>query len=135
MVNRNRRMMRIDDEIKKCLAEILELKKDDLKIERNFVVSITKVETTKDLQWCKVYISVLCPGPVNTNFDNVANVKFSLKGLSSEYVAKYGIDQMLKGKRIIIPGLFMKIACFGTKILPANLMLKLAYNQQKSKDK
>lgn len=73
MVNRNRRMMRIDDEIKKCLAEILELKKDDLKIERNFVVSITKVETTKDLQWCKVYISVLCEGKKQDGIINILN--------------------------------------------------------------
>ena len=36
----------------------------------------------------KVQISILCPGPVNTNFNKVANVEFALKGLSSQYVAK-----------------------------------------------
>ena len=36
----------------------------------------------------KVQISILCPGPVDTNFNKVADVQFALKGLSSEYVAK-----------------------------------------------
>ena len=35
-----------------------------------------------------VSVSVLCPGPVNTEFNDVANVKFALKRLSSEYVAR-----------------------------------------------
>ena len=51
----------------------------------------------------KVKISCLCPGPVNTNFNNVAGVNFSVKPLTSEYVAKYAIDNMLKGKLVIIP--------------------------------
>ena len=32
-----------------------------------------------------VHISALCPGPVNTEFNDVANVKFALDGLSSEF--------------------------------------------------
>ena len=39
-----------------------------------------------------VVISCLCPGPVDTNFNKVANVKFSVKPLTSEFVAKYAID-------------------------------------------
>ena len=80
-----------------------------------------------------VKISALCPGPVDTNFNNVAKVKFSMKGLTSEYVAKYAIDQALKGKKIIIPAWYMKIACFGAKVLPASLMVKLVYGRQSSK--
>lgn len=102
---------------------------------KSYVVSLTRgiaeeLKTTNS----QVKVSALCPGPVNTNFNNVAKVRFSLKGLPSEYVAKYGIDQMLKGKRIIIPSWYMKIACFGGKILPANWMLKIVYHQQKAKD-
>ena len=71
---KNKRMMRVNDEIKKCLAEILELKKDDLKIEKDFIVSVTKVEATKDLQWCKVYISVLCEGKKRDSVINILNM-------------------------------------------------------------
>ena len=42
-----------------------------------------------------VKISVLCPGPVDTNFNNVAGVKFNIKSLTAEYVAKYAINQKL----------------------------------------
>ena len=81
-----------------------------------------------------VKISALWPGPVNTNFNNVANVRFSLKGLSSEYVAKYGIDNLLKGKRIIVPGWIMKISTIASKIAPSNLVLKIIYHQQRRKN-
>lgn len=81
----------------------------------------------------KVSISALCPGPVDTNFDKVAGVKFNLKKLSSEYVAKYGIDNMLKGKLIIIPGIKIKIAKFLAKISPDKLTAKISMKMQERK--
>ena len=81
----------------------------------------------------KVHVSVLCPGPVETNFNNVANVKFSVKPLKSTYVAKYAIDKMLAGKLLIIPGFKMKCARFFGKFIPNKLMLKITYNIQKKK--
>ena len=59
-----------------------------------------------------VHVSVLCPGPVATNFNNVANVNFAVKPLTSEYVARYAIDNMFKEKMLIIPGFKMKCAKF-----------------------
>ena len=44
----------------------------------------------------KVKICVLQPGPVNTNFNNVAGVKFNLSSKTSEYVAKYAVSKLLK---------------------------------------
>lgn len=81
----------------------------------------------------KVHVSVLCPGPVDTNFNNVANVNFSVKPLKSTYVAKYAIDKMLEGKLLIIPGFKMKCARFFGKFVPNKLMLKITYNIQKKK--
>lgn len=102
---------------------------------KNYVVSLSKA-INKELQKAgsKVQVSVLCPGPVNTNFDNVANVHFSLKGLSSEYVAKYAIDQMLKNKKNIIPGKMMKLIYLGNKISPSCISLEIAYHSQKRKN-
>ena len=57
-----------------------------------------------------VKISVLQPGPVNTNFNNVAGVKFNLSSKSSEYVAKYAVQNFLKGKFNIVPGFSIKCA-------------------------
>ena len=83
----------------------------------------------------KVQISILCPGPVNTNFNKVANVEFALKGLSSQYVAKYAIQKFLKGKFYIVPGIKIKLAKFAIKMFPSNLVAKVSYNMQRKKIK
>ena len=80
-----------------------------------------------------VSVSVLCPGPVNTEFNDVADVKFALKGLSSEYVARYAIEKALKGKLYIIPGLQMKLGVFLLRFIPNKLMLKISAHIQKKK--
>ena len=84
-------------------------------------------------QKSKVQISVLEPGPVDTNFNNVADVKINLKSLSSEYVAKYTIKKLLKGKFAIVPGIHIKFLRFFAKIIPNNLMTKLVYKTQERK--
>ena len=84
-------------------------------------------------QKSNVTISVLCPGPVATNFNNVANVKFSIKALSSEYVAKYAIDKTLKGKLVIVPGMKIKILRILSKLSPDKLTMKIIYQNQKRK--
>lgn len=50
-------MIRINDEIKKELSEILRADLKDPRI--GVITSVIKVETTNDLKYCKVYISVL----------------------------------------------------------------------------
>lgn len=80
-----------------------------------------------------VKISILCPGPVNTNFNKVADVVFALKGLSSEYVAKYAVNKFLKGKFYIVPGIKIKLARLGAKLAPTSIVAKICYNMQKRK--
>ena len=80
-----------------------------------------------------VKISILCPGPVATNFNNVANVKFKLREANSFDVAKYAIKKMEKGKFYIVPGLDVKIGKLGAKIFPTNLVAKVSYMVQKRK--
>lgn len=83
----------------------------------------------------KVKISVLCPGPVRTNFNKVAGVDFAAPSLSSEYVAKYAVNKMLKNKFSIVPGTFMKITRFLEKIAPHNLVSNISYFVNYRKDK
>jgi short-subunit dehydrogenase len=82
----------------------------------------------------KVYVGVLCPGPVDTEFNKVADVKFNIKGLTSDVVAKYAIKKMFSRKLIISPGLLMKVTRFFCKIMPDKLILKVCYNIQRKKD-
>lgn len=80
-----------------------------------------------------VVVSCLCPGPVDTNFNKVANVKFSVKPLKSDFVAKYAIDEMFNKKLIIIPGFKMKIANFFTRFFSTKFLAKITYNIQEKK--
>ena len=81
----------------------------------------------------KVKISILCPGPVDTNFNNVANVVFKAPSMPSEKVAKYGIDKALKGKLIIIPGVLNKSVRFFSKVVPDCILEEVAYHIQRRK--
>lgn len=82
-----------------------------------------------------VRISVLCPGPVNTEFNDVAGVKFGVKALESNDVVQYTIKMMQKGKLRIIPGFSMRLLIFLEKFVPYKLLLKITYKIQKKKVK
>ena len=83
----------------------------------------------------KVVVSCLCPGPVDTNFNNVANVKFSVKPLNSKEVAQYALIKMFDKKLIIIPGFKMKVTNFFTRLAPTKLAARIAYTIQHKKMK
>ena len=80
-----------------------------------------------------IKIHVLCPGPVDTGFNDRANVKFGVKSLTSDYVVKYTLKMVKKNKTIIIPSLRMKLGIFGTRFLSRKGITKITYNIQKSK--
>ena len=101
---------------------------------KNYVVALTRA-VRKELKKKKsnVKISLLCPGPVDTNFNKVANVKFKIPGLSSEKVAQYAIDKMLKNKFMILPGTLIKIGKAFSEITPDIIKEEVAYHAQKRK--
>lgn len=89
----------------------------------------------------KVKISTLCPGPVHTEFEEMANVSFGngkekiskLVILESRPVAEYAIKKMLQGKEVIIPGTLMKMAVFCRRIISDKLLSKIMYFVQGKK--
>lgn len=83
----------------------------------------------------KVSVSILCPGPVQTEFDKVANVKFMLRGKKSKQVAKEALEGMMNRKLIIIPGLMMKATYFLTKFMPNEVIMTCSYHIQHRKNK
>lgn len=98
---------------------------------KNYLTKLT-MAINEELRQKKsnVIISALCPGPTNTEFNKVANGTFSIKEVSSKYVAKYGIDKMFKGKMIILPTLLMKLSNFGIRFIPYRLQLMISYHIQ-----
>lgn len=101
---------------------------------KNYTLKLTMaINEELKQQKSKVKISALCPGPVSTNFNNVAGGSFNTSSLNSYEVAKYGIDKALSGKMIIIPGFKMKMLIFFSRFLPYRLQLKILYRTQKAK--
>ena len=100
---------------------------------KNYVTSLTLAiyeELKKDKS--KVKVSIFCPGPVNTNFNNVANAKFSVRPISSEVAAKIAIDGMFKNKLIILPN-NMKLTQKFSKITPYKILLDINSRIQERK--
>lgn len=73
----------------------------------------------------KVKVSVVCPSPTHTSFDEVANLKFKMPYMTSKFVARKAIDGMLKGKRVITPGFYATGTKIFAKIFPDRLVGKV----------
>ena len=92
---------------------------------KNYITSLSLAiyeELKKDKS--NVKISIFCPGPVNTNFNNIAGVKFNISSISSEEAARIAINGMLEDKLIIVPN-NMKINHIFSKLAPTKVILDI----------
>ena len=84
----------------------------------------------------RVRISVLCPGPVDTNFNKVAGTSFNLKSRSPRDVARYAIREMFYNKKlVIVPGFKEKLGVFFSRFISTKMLLRITYNIQRKKGK
>ena len=100
---------------------------------KNYVVRLSEAiyrELKKEKSIVK--ISILCPGPVDTNFNKQANVKFALKGKKSNDVALYALKHL--NRFYIVPGFTIKCVRFFARLVPSLWMSKMVYKQQKKKN-
>lgn len=103
---------------------------------KSYIVSLTDaIYQELKVRKSNVSISCLCPGPVATSFNQVANVEFKMKAMDSKIVAKYAIDEMFNKKLLIIPGFKMKCVKFFSRFLSDKTLLKRTYKIQKKKIK
>lgn len=82
----------------------------------------------------QVSISVLCPGPVKTEFDKIANVHFMLAGKESKQVAHVALRGMWNQQLLIIPGFLMQVSYYMTKCMPNKILMSASYHIQKRKN-
>ncbi len=99
-----------------------------------FVVSLTNaVNDELKASGSSVKISALCPGPVDTEFNDVAGVSFGMKGISAKYCAMcaaYGLDH---GERIIIPERSFRLLRTAAKLSPERAALRITGLSQRRK--
>lgn len=101
---------------------------------KSYVASLTRA-VARELKerGSHVYAGALCPGPVDTEFNQTAHVSFALPGITPEYCVKYAIRQMKKRKVVIIPTALLKIAAIGGRFIPQKLLIAITGRQQKKK--
>lgn len=101
-----------------------------------YVLNLTRaIDRELKKSGSNVHVCALCPGPTDTEFNDVANVKFGVNAASASYVSKYAIDMMLKGKTTILPTLQIKLLVGLSRITPTSFLTNINYNIQKAKTK
>ncbi|HXI73352.1 MAG TPA: SDR family oxidoreductase [Verrucomicrobiae bacterium] len=99
-----------------------------------FVLSFTEA-LAEELQGTGLKVSVLCPGPTESNFGNVARGKkvrqLKTGKMTSEAVAVYGHRAFRKGRITAVPGLQNKVFILLNRILPRTIPRKIVklYNR------
>jgi short-subunit dehydrogenase len=92
-----------------------------------FVQSFSEA-VSAELRGTGVSLTVLCPGPVSTEFGEVAGVgelEGNLPGFISQSphgVARAGVEGMVKGKRVVFPGLPHQVVAQAGRFAPRTLL-------------
>lgn len=101
---------------------------------KNYVVSLTgAVHEELRQRNSKVKICALCPGPVDTEFNDVAKVKFSSAPITSKMAAEQGLDGLMKGKMFVVPSFKIKSLKFVKRLLPESITTQFCFRFQKKK--
>ena len=99
-----------------------------------YVVSLTSAvaEELREMH-SPVYVGCLCPGPVNTEVNSVANVQFALKGITPEFCVRCALHGIHRRKTIIVPGPLVAAGMTLGRYLPRSAYIKIAAHQQQKK--
>jgi hypothetical protein len=96
-----------------------------------FVLSLSEA-VHEELKGTGVTLTAVCPGPVRTEFMQVAGIEQAEEQLpgvfwmSSEAVAKAAVEATESGKRAIVPGLINRATALTGQHSPRMLVLPLA---------
>ena len=75
----------------------------------------------------------LCPGPVDTEFNDHAGVVFALRGITPELCVEEALLGMMHRKTIIVPSAFMRLCTSAQRLVPIPLLMPIVARQQKKK--
>ena len=77
-----------------------------------------------------VRVTALCPGAVDTHFHTVAKNDSKLllsTAMKPAPVARAGVEGLLKGKRVVIPGWLNGVTVFSTRLMPRRAVNRITY--------
>ncbi len=82
-----------------------------------------------------VHVSMLCPGPVDTEFSSTARVKFLTPPVSSEKLAERAVREMFAGKLMINESAFSRAVIYAAKLVPDSLLAVFAGMFQSNRER
>jgi uncharacterized protein len=98
-----------------------------------YVLSLSEA-LAEELRGTGVSVTALCPGPTGSGFQQRAKMEQSrlVQGeiMDVDSVARAGYEGLISNKRIVIPGWQNKVMAFATRLLPRNLVTRLARQAQ-----
>jgi len=100
-----------------------------------FVLSFSEA-LHSELKSHGVRVTVLCPGPVPTEFAARAGISSGgmapdILTLSAKQVAEAGYRGLMQGRRTVVPGLINKVAVTAIRFVPRRLLLALVDARQR----
>lgn len=99
-----------------------------------YVTSLTRgVAEELRQQGSPIYVGCLCPGPVDTNFNQVANVRFALRGISAKRCVREALYGMAMRRVTIVPTASMKLATMAGRMIPVPVAVRITSHQQRKK--
>lgn len=104
---------------------------------KHYVLAFSEA-ISNELKDTGVSVTVLCPGPTNTGFQEMAAMEKSrlldwFRPADSKKVAEFGYNQMMKKKRVAVQGISDKIFSVLVRLLPRSLVLHaVRFIQQRS---
>ena len=96
-----------------------------------YVISFSEA-LAEELRGSGVSVTVLCPGPTVTEFQSVAHMEstrlFEMPGvvMDAESVARAGYAGVMRGKRMVVPGLVNKVLPLVIRFSPRAMVVKVA---------
>lgn len=100
---------------------------------KSYLLNFTQA-LANELKGTGIKAAVLCPGMTKTNFAKAngnedPNIKFNIA--SSEYVAQMGFDGVMRGKIVIVPGVWNKLSAFLPRLLSRKRVANMVGNIQR----
>jgi short-subunit dehydrogenase len=92
---------------------------------------------SEELRNTNVRVTALCPGPTATGFEERAGLRFSKlftrNVMDVRTVAEVGYRGLMRGRRMVIPGVLNRVLMRGYRVLPRTLLAKVVRHLQEVK--
>jgi short-subunit dehydrogenase len=92
-----------------------------------YVLSLTEA-LHQELKGKGIHVTALCPGPVATEFFEVAGAadgRLAKRGAKPSGIARAGLHGLARNRAIVIPGLSNKVAAQSNRLLPRAAMRRI----------